>query len=302
MRIGSAWLAAMMIWRARKEKFCLLGGVGADEGLTRARCGTIRCSDAAVVAKESSSSGLIWRSFAVPLRGRLSPRVALTLTQSSTNAMSAARQRPQQLPTTRALPDDTVEYRIYLDAIPTDLDDSVAADTDGDERSSDDAAQHRVRREAALAAHVALLGAARADCMALLQPVLRDFMWHREPFQLRVWVPTDAPSTTTTSSSQPSSSAAAAADGITGTDAGDEEADTAFHPLAPRPTAIVARPARCAHLFGRTSVGDCIDDEWFIVHLLRECTRARADLTVGVRDADGQFLLIEVPIIAVSNE
>jgi hypothetical protein len=126
--------------------------------------------------------------------------------------------------------------------------------------------------------------------MALLQPVLRDFMWHREPFQLRVWVPTDAPSTTTASS-------AAAADGKSsdgGTDADAADADTAFHPLAPRPTAIVARPARCAHLFGRTSVGDCIDDEWFIVHLLRECTRARADLSVGVRDADGQFLLIEV--------
>jgi hypothetical protein len=54
------------------------------------------------------------------------------------------------------------------------------------------------------------------------------------------------------------------------------------------------RPARCAHLFGRTCVGDNIEDEWFIVYLLQLLTRHRADVTVGVRDADGQFLLIEV--------
>jgi hypothetical protein len=40
--------------------------------------------------------------------------------------------------------------------------------------------------------------------------------------------------------------------------------------------------------------GDNLDDEWFIVWLLWTATQHRPDLTVHVRDSDGNFLLIEV--------
>ncbi|KAJ3208780.1 hypothetical protein HDU67_006562, partial [Dinochytrium kinnereticum] len=46
-------------------------------------------------------------------------------------------------------------------------------------------------------------------------------------------------------------------------------------------------------LIGRTKFGDCIDDEWFIVFLLREITKEFPDLVASVHDNDGDFLLIE---------
>ena len=65
-----------------------------------------------------------------------------------------------------------------------------------------------------------------------------------------------------------------------------------------------------ARLEGKTYVGDCVDDEWFIVYLLRSVSLKWPDLviryvtsfrpTIGtskelnsVWDTDGQFLLIE---------
>lgn len=47
------------------------------------------------------------------------------------------------------------------------------------------------------------------------------------------------------------------------------------------------------HLHGVTHYGDNIGDEWFIVYLLGELTRAREDVIARVCDADGEFLLIE---------
>ncbi|KAI8852485.1 SGT1 protein-domain-containing protein [Chytridium lagenaria] len=46
-------------------------------------------------------------------------------------------------------------------------------------------------------------------------------------------------------------------------------------------------------LMGRTKFGDCIDDEWFIVFLLKEITKEFPHLIVSVQDNDGDFLLIE---------
>ncbi|KAH6917569.1 SGT1 protein-domain-containing protein [Coprinopsis sp. MPI-PUGE-AT-0042] len=45
-------------------------------------------------------------------------------------------------------------------------------------------------------------------------------------------------------------------------------------------------------LEGRMRVGDCVDDEWCVVWLLREVS-AKWDLAVNVFDSDGEFLLIE---------
>ncbi|KAH8379506.1 hypothetical protein KR009_005353 [Drosophila setifemur] len=48
-----------------------------------------------------------------------------------------------------------------------------------------------------------------------------------------------------------------------------------------------------AHFHGVTHYGDNICDEWFVVYLLTEITRSRADCIVRVFDSDGEFLLIE---------
>ncbi|CAE6470381.1 unnamed protein product [Rhizoctonia solani] len=46
------------------------------------------------------------------------------------------------------------------------------------------------------------------------------------------------------------------------------------------------------NLYGRMRVGDCVDDEWCAVWLLREIS-IKWDLVVSVHDTDGEFLLIE---------
>lgn len=47
------------------------------------------------------------------------------------------------------------------------------------------------------------------------------------------------------------------------------------------------------YLEGKTDCTDCVDDEWFIVWLLREMTRNWKDAVISVSDEDGEFLLIE---------
>jgi hypothetical protein len=47
------------------------------------------------------------------------------------------------------------------------------------------------------------------------------------------------------------------------------------------------------HLHGVTHFGDNIEDEWFIVFLLRELTKEIDGLIARVYDADGEFILIE---------
>ncbi|KAK4703798.1 hypothetical protein P7C70_g2422, partial [Phenoliferia sp. Uapishka_3] len=44
---------------------------------------------------------------------------------------------------------------------------------------------------------------------------------------------------------------------------------------------------------GTTNCTDAVDDEWFIVYLLREVTKVWEEAVVEVMDEDGQFLLIE---------
>ncbi|KAH8262355.1 hypothetical protein KR026_000439 [Drosophila bipectinata] len=47
------------------------------------------------------------------------------------------------------------------------------------------------------------------------------------------------------------------------------------------------------YFHGVTHYGDNIADEWFVVYLLTEITRARSDCIARVCDSDGEFLLIE---------
>lgn len=46
-------------------------------------------------------------------------------------------------------------------------------------------------------------------------------------------------------------------------------------------------------LEGRMRVGDAVDDEWLVVWLLRGVSARHPELALGVRDNDGEFLLIE---------
>ncbi|KAL6478331.1 hypothetical protein MHYP_G00141660 [Metynnis hypsauchen] len=48
-----------------------------------------------------------------------------------------------------------------------------------------------------------------------------------------------------------------------------------------------------AHLGGSTEFGDNVEDEWFIVYLLKHLTRTFSQLAASIHDNDGQFLLIE---------
>ncbi|ODQ67195.1 SGT1-domain-containing protein, partial [Nadsonia fulvescens var. elongata DSM 6958] len=47
------------------------------------------------------------------------------------------------------------------------------------------------------------------------------------------------------------------------------------------------------YLEGRTDFGDCIDDEWFIVYILREISLKYEEALIRIIDNDGEFLLIE---------
>ncbi|XP_057704617.1 protein ecdysoneless homolog [Corythoichthys intestinalis] len=49
-----------------------------------------------------------------------------------------------------------------------------------------------------------------------------------------------------------------------------------------------------AHIGGSTQFGDNVEDEWFIVYLLKHITEAFPGLVARVEDNDGEFLLIEV--------
>ncbi|NXD25053.1 ECD protein, partial [Spelaeornis formosus] len=48
-----------------------------------------------------------------------------------------------------------------------------------------------------------------------------------------------------------------------------------------------------AHIGGTTQFGDNVEDEWFIVYLVREITREFPGLAARIDDNDGEFLLIE---------
>ncbi|GAA5900978.1 hypothetical protein JCM5296_004944 [Sporobolomyces johnsonii] len=65
--------------------------------------------------------------------------------------------------------------------------------------------------------------------------------------------------------------------------------------LALSPLSFTAPPSQHQHqwLQGKTDVTDAVDDEWFIVWLLRQVTERWTDAVVAVEDDDGEFLLIE---------
>ncbi|MBZ3877497.1 Protein ecdysoneless-like protein [Sciurus carolinensis] len=48
-----------------------------------------------------------------------------------------------------------------------------------------------------------------------------------------------------------------------------------------------------AHLFGVTKFGDNIEDEWFIVYIIKQITKEFPELIARIEDNDGEFLLIE---------
>uniref|UniRef100_A0A803VVZ6 Ecdysoneless cell cycle regulator n=1 Tax=Ficedula albicollis TaxID=59894 RepID=A0A803VVZ6_FICAL len=60
------------------------------------------------------------------------------------------------------------------------------------------------------------------------------------------------------------------------------------------PLFSVLRPGETpAHIGGTTLFGDNVEDEWFIVYLVREITREFPGLAARIDDNDGEFLLIE---------
>ncbi|XP_077634684.1 protein ecdysoneless homolog isoform X1 [Crocuta crocuta] len=48
-----------------------------------------------------------------------------------------------------------------------------------------------------------------------------------------------------------------------------------------------------AHMFGMTKFGDNIEDEWFIVYIVKQITKEFPELVARIEDSDGEFLLIE---------
>jgi hypothetical protein len=96
-----------------------------------------------------------------------------------------------------------------------------------------------------------LLEELKAACFDIVSPLIKDYIWQHQPFNL------DAVSTPNSSSSLSSSSSS------------------------------------LPHLHGMIKYGDNIDDEWFLVFLLYELSRNLPNISITVRDGDGQFLLIE---------
>lgn len=47
------------------------------------------------------------------------------------------------------------------------------------------------------------------------------------------------------------------------------------------------------HLISVTCFGDNIEDEWFIVYLVKNITKLYTNIVVQIKDSDGEFLLIE---------
>jgi predicted outer membrane lipoprotein len=50
---------------------------------------------------------------------------------------------------------------------------------------------------------------------------------------------------------------------------------------------------RDGYLVGKTHIGECIEDEWFIVYLLKLLSLEYPEVVIQVQDNDGEFLLIE---------
>lgn len=63
--------------------------------------------------------------------------------------------------------------------------------------------------------------------------------------------------------------------------------------LRPSKEALPTSAAGAVCLEGSTTVGESVEDEWWIVWLLREISKKWSEAVVEIHDNDGQFLLIE---------
>ncbi|KAL4427935.1 hypothetical protein ABPG75_002024 [Micractinium tetrahymenae] len=118
-------------------------------------------------------------------------------------------------------------------------------------------------------------GSAAADLEALrtqlldhLLPFLRDYIWQRDRFVLQLSAHRPAPWQAARRHGRQRGGSSAAG-----------------------PATAAAEPP--LHLWGCVNFGDNVEDEWFVVWLLLELTRAFPGVTARVWDNDGEFLLIE---------
>ncbi len=111
--------------------------------------------------------------------------------------------------------------------------------------------------------------ALRDRALARARDIYGGHIWQHDPFQLEV-DPTAEDEGTPRATTRSATPAAASSN------------------TTPPP-----HPYPRACLRGRSRFGDNIDDEWLIVHVLAELTRAFDGAVAKVHDNDGQFLLIE---------
>eukprot|EP00743_Colponemidia_sp_Colp-15_P009607 GILK01010508.1.p1 GENE.GILK01010508.1~~GILK01010508.1.p1 ORF type:complete len:726 (-),score=156.19 GILK01010508.1:84-2261(-) len=123
---------------------------------------------------------------------------------------------------------DYVEYRVYVDEV---------SKADGNQVES-------------------LLQASATAFQSYLAKYTKNYLWHKDPFQLTVHM------------------------------GKNKKPANKYAPHRPNED---TEP----HLYGYTRVGENIEDEWFIVFLLKDLSREFHNITVSLEDADGQFLLIE---------
>ncbi|KAL7731722.1 hypothetical protein ACLKA6_018084 [Drosophila palustris] len=111
----------------------------------------------------------------------------------------------------------------------------------------------------------------RVDCMQIVEKKVteRCYIWHKDEFQLQLRTGSAEERLLNEEEEQSN-------------DKEDEDGEQQQEERALPP-----------HLHGVTHYGDNIGDEWFIVYLLSELSKAREDLIARVCDADGEFLLIE---------
>ena len=133
----------------------------------------------------------------------------------------------------KRLPDDCVEYIIYV-------------------------IEQKERQQKTVAARRTRLNQVLKASNELKKKYLKDYIWQREAFELRLHPQLPSP-ISPQDQSQPT--------------AKDE----------------TNRP----YLKGRTNFGDSIADEWLIVYLLLDLSRQFPDAWIRIYDTDGEFLLIE---------
>ena len=126
---------------------------------------------------------------------------------------------------------------------------SACSDSDGEQIECND---HSCR----------VLAELREWCMEQLVPLVRGYIWHRDPIHLDVVCPSRSERATRHARSA-------------------SEQDIRFVPPDP--------PSLECHL----SFGDNIDDEWFLVYLALRLSSRNPALAISIKDNDGQFLLIE---------